>query len=106
MDPEKKPSGIEVKKQEKDPLPSSRKREENILFVPVEVVDPEKKPSGIVVRSQEERERSSSFKSSQRKYPLLKSNCEEFFRSKSKRTRKRLPTTEVLTLSFCSFYRS
>ena len=79
----------------------SRKQEENILFVPVVVL--EKKPSGIVVWSQEERERSSSFKSSQRKYPLLKSNCEEFFRSKSKRTRKRLPTTEVSISSFCSF---
>ena len=101
VDPEKKPSGIEVKKQEKDPLPSSRKQEENILFVPVVVL--EKKPSGIVVWSQEERERSSSFKSSQRKYPLLKSNCEESFRSKSKRTRKRLPTTEVSISSFCSF---
>ena len=147
VDPEKKPSGIEVKKWEKDPLPSSRKQREksspflfqvlekktlwccswrlrerssqfqcwskrkillcrsrkqtDILSVPVVVL--EKKPSGIVVWSQEERERSSSFKSSQRKYPLLKSNCEESFRSKSKRTRKRLPTTEVLTLSFCSF---
>ena len=134
---EKKPSGIEVKRKEKDPLPSSRKlgryssfplkcrrknplvlksrSERKILFLLVEnrkkisssfllkLWIQRKKPSGIVVRSQEERERSSSFKSSQRKYPLLKSNCEEFFRSKSKRTRKRLPTTEVLISSFCSF---
>ena len=47
---ETKPSGIEVKKQEKDPLPSSRKTG-RILSVPV--VDPEKKPSGIEVKNQE-----------------------------------------------------